>query len=113
MFCLFQFDYFKAVGPATSPYIYAQPGALNGAINSALNGGLGNSSQSPSPGYGQSTMPGPTGGEIYYNGATHPAQLPLSPHQPMYPMETSPAHSEVSTCLQNFLSAPKKKRLIP
>ncbi|XP_034245289.1 protein boule-like isoform X2 [Thrips palmi] len=89
------FDYFKAVGPATTPYIYAQPSPLNGAINSALNGGLGNSSQSPSPGYGQSGMAGPTGGEIYYNGATHPAQMPLQP-QPMYSMESSPAHSEVA-----------------
>lgn len=91
------------MGPATSPYIYAQPGALNGALNS-LNGGLGNSSQSPSPGYGQSGLPGPTGGDIYYNGATHPAQLPLSQsqHQPMYPIESSPAHSEVSTCQQMF-----------
>lgn len=85
------FDYFKAVGPTTSPYIYAQPGSLNGALNSPLNGGLGNPSQSPSPGYGQSGMPGPTGGELYYNGTTHPAQLQ---HQPIYPMESSPAHSE-------------------
>lgn len=86
------FDYFKAVGP-TSQYIYAPPSALNGALNNALNG-LGGSSQSPSPGYGPPSASGPPGGELFYsNGISHPTPLQL-PHQSMYPMEQSPAHSE-------------------
>ncbi|KAK3908089.1 Protein boule-like [Frankliniella fusca] len=83
------FDYFKA----TSQYIYAPPGALNGALNNALNG-LGSSSQSPSPGYGPPSAPGPHGADLYYsNGINHPTSVPL-PHQPMYSIEPTPAHSE-------------------
>ncbi|KAJ1522734.1 hypothetical protein ONE63_001893 [Megalurothrips usitatus] len=81
-------DYFKAVGP--SQYIYAPPNALNGA----LNGGLGTSSQSPSPGYAQTTGVSGPGAELYYNGLNHHTPLTIT-HQPtMYPVESSPAHSE-------------------
>ena len=117
----FQFDYFKTIGPRASQYIYAPPSALNGALNSAMNGNLGNSNQSPSPGYSQPagtpvpashsgptsgpTGPGAnaspgtafyhTGGDLYFNGGSHAAPLTHPHHQPMYPMESSPAHSEV------------------
>lgn len=117
---LFQFDYFKTIGPTASQYIYAPPSALNGALNNALNGGLGNASQSPSPGYGQATgtsvahnglhsgptgpgtnaTPGTafyhTGGDLYFNGGNHSAPVAHPHHQPLYPMESSPAHSEVN-----------------
>ncbi|XP_052129110.1 protein boule-like isoform X3 [Frankliniella occidentalis] len=98
------FDYFKAVGP-TSQYIYAPPSALNGALNNALNG-LGGSSQSPSPGYGPPSASGPPGGELFYsNGISHPTPLQL-PHQSMYPMEQSPAHSEVTPAYSSIRQPP-------